>query len=53
MSRDQLLMLVRQLGLQNVVLPVLLPGARRTLVPLAPTVTHEDRQVGSCQNPEP
>lgn len=33
------------LGLQGAVVPVLLPGATRTFVPLAPTLTEEDRRV--------
>ncbi len=33
------------LGLQGAVVPVLLPGAARSFVPLAPTLTEEDRRV--------
>lgn len=45
MSRGQVLLLVRQLGLQGLKLPIFLPGARRTLVPLAPVVTEEDQKL--------
>lgn len=45
MSRDQLRALLGALGLQNLVLPVLLPGARRLFVPVAPPLSPEDRLV--------
>jgi aarF domain-containing kinase len=45
LSRDQIFLLVQSLGLQNAMVPVLLPGASRSFLPLAPTVTDEDRQV--------
>jgi aarF domain-containing kinase len=45
LSRDQFGQLVALLGLQNAMLPVLLPGAARRLIPLAPAVSEEDRMV--------
>lgn len=45
LSRDQLFLLVQSLGLQSVMLPVLVPGATRGALPLAPHVTPEDRKV--------
>ncbi|KAG1670981.1 hypothetical protein FOA52_014370 [Chlamydomonas sp. UWO 241] len=45
LSRDQLFLLVTSLGLQNVMVPVLLPGSTRSTLPLAPIVTDEDRKV--------
>ncbi|GAX72999.1 hypothetical protein CEUSTIGMA_g451.t1 [Chlamydomonas eustigma] len=45
MSREQLHLLVQQMGLQAVTLPVLLPGAKRSRVPIVPEMTDEDRQV--------
>src|SRR4051812_15670300 len=37
--------LVLQLGLQNAVIPILLPGVSRPFLSLAPNVTPEDRMV--------
>ena len=45
LSREQLRWLLSQLGLQNVMLPVLIPGAARLFVPLAPPLSDEDRRV--------
>ena len=45
LSREQLLLLVQQLGLQAIQLPILVPGSKRSRLPLAPTMTEEDRQV--------
>lgn len=45
LSREQVVLLVQQLGLQAISLPVLLPGSRRSTLPLAPKMTEEDRQV--------
>jgi aarF domain-containing kinase len=45
LSRDQLALLVTRLGLGAVRVPVLLPGAKATSLPLAPKLTVEDRQV--------
>lgn len=48
LSRDQLRQLVYRLQLENVLLPVLLPGSNKRFVPLAPEVDPEDvRQVES------
>eukprot|EP00775_Hariotina_reticulata_P008944 gene8944-9121_t len=45
LSREQLVLLVQQLGLSSVQVPVLLPGAKQTFVPLSPTLSEEDKQV--------
>lgn len=45
LSREQLLQLLTTLGLQNASLPVLIPGASRLFLPLAPPLSPEDRQV--------
>jgi aarF domain-containing kinase len=45
LSRDQLARLVLQLGLQGTQLPVFLPGSRVRSLPLAPSISDEDRQV--------
>lgn len=45
LSREQLVALVTRLGLQGVRLPVLLPGAAAAFLPLAPTITAEDKRV--------
>eukprot|EP00198_Chlamydomonas_reinhardtii_P009358 XP_001698695.1 ABC1/COQ8 ser/thr kinase [Chlamydomonas reinhardtii] len=45
LSREQAIAVVTTLGLQNAVVPVLLPGAPRTFLPLAPSLTEEDRRV--------
>ena len=45
LSREQLVLLVSRLGLQGVQVPVLLPGAKQSFVPLSPTLSDEDRQV--------
>lgn len=45
LSRDQLRALLATLGLQNAVLPVLFPGARRLFVPVAPPLNEQDRRV--------
>ena len=44
LSRSQVDELVRQLNLEDVLLPVWLPGATRRSLPLAGHVTEEDRQ---------
>lgn len=44
LSRDQARQVVVALGLESVLVPVLLPGAK-PFVPLAPVVTEEDRKV--------
>uniref|UniRef100_A0A7S3R8B9 Protein kinase domain-containing protein n=1 Tax=Dunaliella tertiolecta TaxID=3047 RepID=A0A7S3R8B9_DUNTE len=43
LSRDQAHLLAQRLGLAGLPLPVLLPGAKRATLPLAPEVTAEDR----------
>lgn len=45
LSREQLKGVVVSLGLQNVMLPVLLPFASRPLLPLAPKISEEDKIV--------
>ncbi|KAG2426596.1 hypothetical protein HXX76_012912 [Chlamydomonas incerta] len=45
LSREQAIAVVTTLGLQNAVVPVLLPGAPRAFLPLAPSLTEEDRRV--------
>ncbi|GAB4818789.1 hypothetical protein N2152v2_005835 [Parachlorella kessleri] len=45
LSREQLLQLLTVLGLQNARLPLLLPGARKLFLAVAPTITPEDRRV--------
>ena len=45
LSRDQLARLVLQLGLQGAQLPVFLPGSRVRSLPLAPSISEEDRKV--------
>lgn len=45
LSREQLALLVGRLGLGALRVPVFLPGAKVTSLPLAPTLTDEDRQV--------
>ncbi|MEW5317018.1 MAG: hypothetical protein WDW38_008351 [Sanguina aurantia] len=45
LSRDQLAAVVLQLGLQDVSIPLLLPGAKRSTIPLSPSLTSEDRKV--------
>eukprot|EP00798_Chlamydomonas_sp_ICE-L_P012411 gene12411-15603_t len=45
LSRDQFLGLVRQIGMEAAVVPIFIPGASRSFLPLAPTVTEEDRAV--------
>lgn len=45
LSREQLFVLASQLGVQGAQVPVLLPGAKRASVPLAPQLSDEDRQV--------
>ncbi|EIE20315.1 ABC1-domain-containing protein [Coccomyxa subellipsoidea C-169] len=44
MSRTQLVSLVERLGLSGIRLPVLLPGAANSWVPLSPHLTEEDRR---------
>ena len=43
LSRDQLAQLVKRLNLGGVMLPVFLPGAKRTSIALSPDVDDEDR----------
>lgn len=45
LSRDQARALALRLGLAGVRVPLLLPGARTTSLPLAPAVSEEDKQV--------
>ncbi len=45
LSRDQARALAMQLGLGAVNVPVLLPGARKQWLPLAPAVSEEDQRV--------
>jgi aarF domain-containing kinase len=45
LSREQLAVLVTRLGLGGLRVPVFLPGAKVSSLPLAPTLTDEDRQV--------
>jgi hypothetical protein len=45
LSREQLALLVARLGLSAARVPVLLPGAAVGSLPLAPTVSEEDRKV--------
>lgn len=45
MSRDQVRQLLRVLGLENLMVPLLLPGLARGLIPLAPELTAEDKAV--------
>jgi aarF domain-containing kinase len=45
LSREQLALLVARLGLGALRVPVFLPGAKVSSLPLAPTLTDEDRQV--------
>ena len=45
LSREQAVVLAGNLGLQGVQLPVLLPGAARSVVGLAPKLTPEDQQI--------
>ncbi|KIY93586.1 aarF domain-containing kinase [Monoraphidium neglectum] len=45
LSREQLTLLVTSLGLSRARVPVLLPGAAVASLPLAPTVSEEDRRV--------
>lgn len=44
MSRDQARIAIDRLGLGNVLVPILVPGAK-PLVPLSPSVTEEDRRL--------
>jgi aarF domain-containing kinase len=44
LSRDQVSQLVRRLNLSDVMLPVFLPGSKRTSVALAPEVSEADRR---------
>jgi len=46
LSREQLALLVTTVGLSRARVPVLLPGAAVGSLPLAPTVSAEDRMVG-------
>ncbi|GIL68594.1 hypothetical protein Vafri_21849 [Volvox africanus] len=45
LSREQAIALLQTLGLQGVQVPLLLPGVSRPFIPLAPTLTPEDRRV--------
>lgn len=45
LSREQAVALLVRLGLDGVQVPLLLPGAKRSLVPLAPSLSAEDRAV--------
>lgn len=45
LSRDQLGAVVMRLGLQDVSIPLLLPGAKKASIPLTPSLTSEDRKV--------
>ncbi|KAL4452695.1 hypothetical protein ABPG75_008357 [Micractinium tetrahymenae] len=45
LSRDQLRALLGVLGLQNAALPVLIPGANRLFLPVAPPLSEDDRRV--------
>ncbi|PSC74356.1 putative aarF domain-containing kinase chloroplastic [Micractinium conductrix] len=45
LSRDQLRVLLGALGLQNASLPVLIPGANRLFLQLAPPLSSDDRRV--------
>lgn len=45
LSREQLRGLIASLGLERVMVPIPLPFASKPLVPLAPVVSDEDRQV--------
>lgn len=45
LSRNQLRELVILLGLEDVLIPVLVPGASRRLLPLAPPLQEDDQQV--------
>ena len=45
LSRNQFRELLYLLGLQNVLVPVLFPGAARRLLPLSPTLDDEDEMV--------
>ncbi|BDA45558.1 Uncharacterized protein sll0005 [Coccomyxa sp. Obi] len=44
MSRTQLVSLVERLGLSGIQVPILLPGAARSWVPLTPHLTEEDKR---------
>ncbi|KAG2432690.1 hypothetical protein HYH02_006675 [Chlamydomonas schloesseri] len=45
LSREQAIAVITTLGLQNAMVPVLLPGASRAFLPLTPSLTEEDRRV--------
>lgn len=45
LSREQAVVLVQRMGLDGVQVPLLLPGAKRATLPLAPTLSSEDRAV--------
>ncbi|GLI71535.1 hypothetical protein VaNZ11_016767 [Volvox africanus] len=45
LSREQAVALLQALGLQGMQVPLMLPGVPRPFIPLAPTLTPEDRRV--------
>lgn len=45
LSREQFVYLLTTLGLQGTMVPILIPGVKRSIFPLAPNVTEEDKLV--------
>jgi aarF domain-containing kinase len=45
LSREQAIYLLTQLGLESAMVPILIPGVKKSIFPLAPSLTEEDKLV--------